>query len=521
MPRSSHKKDKSYAELLIAASIHWLSQPPDDRPQIPGLKLAALKSDRANLSIKAESSEVLVELIAACAKYYPTFRATQAANLALPQLPQALRDAVSTIRNYGLDPRARFGSSQPEKNQRDRTRDLELNLAADLTQPKNHGYILERLFGPNGEWEHGKEYAAKEPDKLRTGKSLAPQPLTPEACAQQQLHFNHLLTWLNTHLLPEKLHLYSPVKAQALDQLIPLLTPNSVLSPTPDLAQLLNKLAIFYLFQNQLLQAQTEAQISIFQALHAKSFRLLGVIHQKRYDFPLAEKFYLEALQNLSPLHPDPHPDLAELLLDIAQLYIELDHSDTQSYLDRAHQAHTTLYGESHSATAQVLNAIAHHHRQQGDLTIAIDLYEKVAIIDPIPPETFSGLLPHSPLTPNNHRAIAWKGLGDLHLRQEQPKKAEIYYKQAIQEITTCYGPEHPYVAITEASLAGLYQHYGSYDIANLLYRHAIELLVKIYGDRHPLVGEFLSDFSHLLQHTDPDAATKMLQQAHRILAPS
>jgi tetratricopeptide (TPR) repeat protein len=73
-------------------------------------------------------------------------------------------------------------------------------------------------------------------------------------------------------------------------------------------------------------------------------------------------------------------------------------------------------------------------------------------------------------------------------------------YEEMLQILESELGPEHPDVAATLNSLAGLYESMGEYEKAFPLYQRALDIREKVLGPQHPDVADSLNSLAGLYE---------------------
>jgi tetratricopeptide (TPR) repeat protein len=82
---------------------------------------------------------------------------------------------------------------------------------------------------------------------------------------------------------------------------------------------------------------------------------------------------------------------------------------------------------------------------------------------------------------------------------------AELLLEQSLAITKKALGPEHPEVAQSLNSLAGLYRVHGPYTKAEPLYQQALVILKKALGPEHPDVATALENYAELLSRLKRD----------------
>ena len=101
-----------------------------------------------------------------------------------------------------------------------------------------------------------------------------------------------------------------------------------------------------------------------------------------------------------------------------------------------------------------------------------------------------------------NHPDIAksLNSIAGLYKDQGKYAEAESHYRRALDIREKVLEQDHPDVAKSLHNLAGLYRRQGKYDEAEPLYRRALEIRERVLKPEHPDVATSLNDFAILLR---------------------
>jgi len=101
-----------------------------------------------------------------------------------------------------------------------------------------------------------------------------------------------------------------------------------------------------------------------------------------------------------------------------------------------------------------------------------------------------------------NHPDIAksLNSIAGLYVDQGKYAEAEPLYKRALDIRENVLEQDHPDIAKSLHNLAGLYRRQGKYDKAEPLYRRALEIRERILEPDHPDMATSLNDFAILLE---------------------
>ncbi len=89
---------------------------------------------------------------------------------------------------------------------------------------------------------------------------------------------------------------------------------------------------------------------------------------------------------------------------------------------------------------------------------------------------------------------------------------AELLFKRALAIREKALGPEHPDVATSLNSLAGLYRTQAKYTLAEPLLKRALAILEKALGPKHPDVALILENYAGLLREMNREAQAVQME---------
>jgi tetratricopeptide (TPR) repeat protein len=204
--------------------------------------------------------------------------------------------------------------------------------------------------------------------------------------------------------------------------------------------------------------------------------------------YALAEDPYQRCLKAMQELLGDRHPDVANIINNLAVLYSSQGrYEEAEPLLKQALALCQELLGESHPSVATSINNLAVLYKSQGRYEEAEPLYKQALAMR-------QELLGES--HPNVANSI--NNLAGLYRSQGRYEEAEPLYKQAIALCQELLGERHPDVATSINNLAVLYSSQGRYEEAELLYKQAIALRQELLGERHPDVASSINNLAGL-----------------------
>jgi len=258
-----------------------------------------------------------------------------------------------------------------------------------------------------------------------------------------------------------------------------------------------DNLALWRRCQQYILHAQ--ACISLIEQRKITSpaaVRLLkqtGAYLRECGQYTQAETVLRKALDVAKLILGPEHPDVAEILHDLALLYFDKGtYILAESLFQQALAIREKTLGEAHPDLAVNLNDLGGlYHAQakfvQAELlyTHALEMWQRIA--GPDTSDTFT--LDHLG-TLNN--------LGCLYLYQGKYTQAELLLTQALVNIEKMLGPDHLFRAYPLNHLARLHRERGEYAQAESMFKQALTLREQHLGPEHFLVAETLNNWARL-----------------------
>ncbi|MDD3562294.1 MAG: tetratricopeptide repeat protein [Candidatus Cloacimonetes bacterium] len=220
----------------------------------------------------------------------------------------------------------------------------------------------------------------------------------------------------------------------------------------------------------------------------ADSLHNLANLYQAQGQYAKAEPLYLQALQIREQVLGREHPDTATTLNNLAVFY------QAQGRYDKAEPLHLRtlkikeqILGAEHPNTAYSLGNLANLYWAQGRYAEAEPLLLKAhRIIE-------QALGAEHPDT-----AVSLHHLADLYKAQNKYAQAEPLYLQALQITQQTLGAEHPDLATTLNNLAHLYKAQGKYSEAETIYLQALKINEQVLGAQHPDTATSLGSLAGL-----------------------
>ena len=202
------------------------------------------------------------------------------------------------------------------------------------------------------------------------------------------------------------------------------------------------------------------------------------------YGLRLRQRGALLALLSLAtPAFADPN-EIAELSWQAQQLIDAGKTTEAIPIAERAAQLTKTEFGDNSATYATSINRLGEMYRMVGRWSDAEPLYKRAREIRA---DQDKGKLTD---TVNN--------LGILYVSQGRLAEAEPLLRQAIDDYTVKYGPEHAFVATSQTNLALVYRSMGRFTEAEELLKRALATRQKRFGSDHPDVANSLSSLAGL-----------------------
>ncbi len=223
----------------------------------------------------------------------------------------------------------------------------------------------------------------------------------------------------------------------------------------------------------------------------ARDLRTEGAAYQAQGEYARAERCFRDAVALLEEA-PDSHgEELGCLLNDLADaLYAQGKYdSATEALYGRALESLERVNGPEHPDVANVLNNLAALHQVRGEyrhaealsqrsVSILEDIFEnKRALLAELDPDTLTALkqIHQQSLT---HLATALRS-------QARYGEAEPLYRRALAIAEDTFGPQHPEAASSLNNLGVLYKYWGRYEEAEPLYQRARAIVEGALGADH------------------------------------
>lgn len=217
-----------------------------------------------------------------------------------------------------------------------------------------------------------------------------------------------------------------------------------------------------------------------------------ALLYEAMGEYPLAEQYYLEALEIFGSLEREGNAPRAHAncLLNLAGLYeiIGRYKASEKLYLE-AKQIDEMTIGREHLDYAATLNNLA-------KLYVSIQKYEKAEEYYDYAERILENRL--SNYHPRYIRSLSNRAF--LYQLQERYELAEEIYKEVLKTQRKLVGKIHPDYVHSMGQLAGLYKLKGEATKAERYYKKVLKTQLEIYGEEHPEYAARLNEYAQL-QH--------------------
>ena len=214
----------------------------------------------------------------------------------------------------------------------------------------------------------------------------------------------------------------------------------------------------------------------------------LGRFDKGQGLYSLAQPWYEQCVLTVYERLGENHPDYAESLNDLAELYWNQGRYDeAEPLFMQALESRKQLFGVNHLSTANTLNNLA-------------SLYDYQGRYDKAEPLHIQALELRKQLLGENHPDVAesFNNLAKLYWSQGRYDEAEPLFMQALESRKQLFGVNHPHTVITLSNLASLYDYQGRYDEAEPLYIQALDLTKQLLGENHANTATSLNNLAYL-----------------------
>jgi CHAT domain-containing protein/Tfp pilus assembly protein PilF len=283
-------------------------------------------------------------------------------------------------------------------------------------------------------------------------------------------------------------------------------------STHPQVAMILNNLGTLYHAQGRYAEAESSLQRTLAineQALGtqhpdvAKNMNNLALLFSEQGRYTEAELLYQRALTLTEQALGPQHPQVAFVLDNLATLYkVEARYATAEPLLQRALLIREQALGPKHPDVATSLNNLAALYQDQSRYTEAEPLFQRALTIG------------EQTLGPQ-HPDVA-TGLNNLaHLYHAQWRLAEVepLHQRALSIREQALGPTHPDVALSLNNLAVLYKNQGRLAAAEPLFRRALTIREQTLSPTHPDVAVSLNNLAELYEAQGQYAQAEPLHQ--------
>ena len=220
----------------------------------------------------------------------------------------------------------------------------------------------------------------------------------------------------------------------------------------------------------------------------AEALNDLAELYRSQGRYAEAEPLFKRSLAILEKALGPDHPDVATALINLAVLYMnEGRYAEAEPLYRRSLATREKALGPDHPDVATALNNLAVLYKEQGRYAEAEPLYKRSLAIRE------KALGPDHPDVANSVNNLA-----SLYKEQGRYAEAEPLYRRSLEIREKALGPDHPDVATALNNLASLYKEQGRYAEAEPHYRRALAIREKALGPDHPDVATALNNLAVL-----------------------
>ena len=220
--------------------------------------------------------------------------------------------------------------------------------------------------------------------------------------------------------------------------------------------------------------------------VRASLLSTIGNVYRQLGLYDQAEPMLEDALETRERLLPAGDPDIADSLVDLAELSIRQGRfAEAEVNYKRALDLQRAAFGENSLAEAATLNGLGWLYRRQDRVSEAEPLFEKAlevreATLGPLHPDT----------------ATTLDNLGTIRRHQARLDEAESLFTRALASREATLGPDHPDVALTLNRLGMIEYERGNMTQARWYFERALDIRERVLGEDHPDVARTLQPLS-------------------------
>lgn len=281
----------------------------------------------------------------------------------------------------------------------------------------------------------------------------------------------------------------------------------------PLVAETLESLARLHFERDELEQAEALARqgLSLLQAsepdgrLSALLLHRLGIVLLQQADYAGAENALRRALETRRRLHPEPHPEIATSLANLAYLmHTTGRYAEAERLYQEALASYRSVLGEDHPWVGRALAGLASTLRADGELERAEALHRQVLEL-------------HRRNLGDAHVevAMAYNDLGRVIQDQGRLDEAEANYREALAR----YPDGHRWRPATLRNLATVFEARGALEEAAAIHQELLAHDIATLGEDHDRVALSQALLGGVLARLGRTAeAEPLLRQARGIL---
>jgi CHAT domain-containing protein/tetratricopeptide (TPR) repeat protein len=245
-------------------------------------------------------------------------------------------------------------------------------------------------------------------------------------------------------------------------------------------------------------------------ATFAKMLDNLAIAYEQTGDYVDARATYQQAIEALTALYPQGHPDIGAVMHDFGVMIYKM--GDTRAAEDltrRALASYEVLVGPEHPDTLRMMNSLAHYQHELGQEEEAEALLRKTLSVR------------EKTIGPDHYDTA--ESLGDLGMflvDRGDATAALPLLERALAVGEKALGPDHPVTATDLENLARCEAALGRRDAARAHFERALAIREARFGPDHPDVAGTLSgQAAFLFSGATPLEALPPAHRAAAILA--
>ncbi|HAT14715.1 MAG TPA: hypothetical protein DCS91_15090 [Microcoleaceae bacterium UBA11344] len=264
-----------------------------------------------------------------------------------------------------------------------------------------------------------------------------------------------------------------------------------------------------------------EQALTLAKSLHsgdhpdvADSLNNLAELYRTQGRDSEAEPLLQQSLEMKKRLFKGDHPDVALSLNNLALLYESQGRdSEAEALYQQALKMSESLFKEDHPYVASSLNNLAELYRYQGRYSETEPLLQKAL-------EMRKRLFP----VDHPHLATSFNNLALLYSSQGRYSESEPLFKQALEMSQRLFKGDHYDVLAILNNLADIYSSQGRYGEAELQLQQVLEMWQRLFKGDHPDLASILNNLGLLYEfqgrYSEAEPRLKQALEMRKLLFP-